>query len=227
MDLEEQFKSKGPWVTRFDVDGVSYGGSFDAMNDVRVDQFFQSFGVVKSILELGSLEGGHSLALARNSDVESVTALEARDSNIERATFIKEILNDKKVRFLQADVESSDLTAMGTFDAVFCSGILYHLPEPWKLVEMCRKVSPRIFIWTQYACEDEATKRSNGHRGKWWKEGGWKDPLSGVSKWSFWLSMGSLVGVLTRNGYDRITIIENNPEHPHGCAVTLAAESTK
>lgn len=227
MTLAENFQALGPWVTKFNIDGNDYGGDFDAVNDVRIAQFFEVFPNVRTVLELGSLEGGHSFALARRPSIERVLAIEARDANIGRSRFIQKLLNDQKVEFLNANVESLDLADLGAFDAVFCSGILYHLPEPWRLIEKCRRVSPRLFIWTQYACEKEAKKFANGYRGKWWKEGGWSDPLSGVSKWSFWLSLGSLIEVLTRHGFDRIQIIENNLRHPHGCAVTLCGWSSE
>lgn len=226
MDLEREFNGRAPWITRFEIDGRTYGGDFEAMKDARIEQFFAAFPNVRSVLELGSLEGGHSFALSRNSRVERITAVEARDFNIEKALFIKSILRDEKVSFVQLDVEKGDLGALGSFDAVFCSGILYHLPEPWKLIEQCARVARNIFIWTQYACENEVRKTVNGYRGRWYKEGGWRDPLSGVSKWSFWLSMGSLANLLTASGYDQITIIENNLTHPKGCAVTLAARNT-
>jgi SAM-dependent methyltransferase len=224
MNLIEQFKEKEPWITKFKVDGINYGGDFDASNDQRIAYFFDSFPNVQTILELGSLEGGHSFALARRASVEKVIAVEARDKNIEKAKFVQGLLDDKKVEFIKADLEKTDLSELGKFDAVFCSGLLYHLPEPWKLIEQCRKVSPNIFIWTQYACENEAKKFSGGFRGKWYREGGWRDPLSGVSNYSFWLSLGSLINLLTANDYKNIQIIDNDLKHPHGCAITLSAK---
>ncbi len=161
--------------------------------------------------------------MARNPSVEKVVAVEARDKNIEKAKFIQALLNDEKVEFIEADLERTDFASFGEFDAVFCSGLLYHLPEPWKLIEQCAKISSKIFIWTQYACETEAKKFSGGFRGKWYREGGWRDPLSGVSKYSFWLSLGSLISILTANEYKNIHIIENNLKHPKGCAITLSA----
>lgn len=224
MNLIEQFKEKEPWITKFKIDGINYGGDFDAINDQRIAYFFDSFPNVQTIVELGSLEGGHSFALARRASVEKVIAVEARDKNIEKAKFVQGLFDDKKVEFIKADLEKTNLIELGKFDAVFCSGLLYHLPEPWKLIEQCRKVSPNIFMWTQYACENEAIKFSGGLREKWSREGGWRDPLSGVSKYSFWLSLGSLINLLTANDYKNIQIIDNNLNHSHGCAVTLSAK---
>ena len=66
-----------------------------------------------------------------------------------------------------------------------------------------------------------------GWRGKFYREGGFFDPLSGLSKKSFWLSLGSLIGLLTANGYKEIKIIEHNLTHPNGVSVTLAATQDK
>ncbi|CAN5377725.1 hypothetical protein BH10ACI3_BH10ACI3_18300 [soil metagenome] len=225
MNLSEEFKARGPWVTKFKFDDIEYGGEFDAVNDSRVDDMFEAFPNAKSVLELGSLEGGHSFAMAKRPSTQSVLALEARSQNIERATFVNEVLRNEKVKFIEADIEKTELADFGKFDVVFCSGLLYHLMEPWKLVEQCRQISPNIYISTQYACENEAKRFSNGYRGKWYREGGWLDPLSGVSKYSFWLSMGSLINLLTKNGFGKITIHENNLSHPNGCAVNLSASA--
>ena len=223
VDIADEFDRRKPWVTRFRLRGIDYGGQFDAMNDDRISQFFQYFPQATTILELGALEGGHSFALANRPTVKQVVAAEGRPSNIEKALFVQRLLNSDKVRFVQANLEDFDLTPLGNFDAVFCSGLLYHLPEPWKVIEQCARVSPNLFIWTHYAGEDEAKEKLQGLRGKWHQEGGLLDPLSGLSKRSFWPTLGSLVSMLTANGYRTIHLIGNELTHVNGLAVTLAA----
>ena len=222
-NLKAEFEKRNPWITQFHIGGETFGGNFDAMNDARISQFFEIFPNTKSVMELGSLEGGHSFALAQNAAVERVTAIEAREMNIERSKFVKTVLADKKVEFVQEDIEKMDFDRFGNFDAVFCSGLLYHLPRPWELIPKLAKISPNIFIWTQISEEAKAKKIREGWRGKYYREGGLFDPLSGMSKKSFWLSLGSLIGLLTVNGYKQVKIIEHNLTHPKGHAVTLAA----
>jgi SAM-dependent methyltransferase len=221
--LKLEFEKRNPWITQFHIGGETYGGTFDAMNDVRVKQFLEIFPNVKSVVELGSLEGGHSFALAKSETVNKILAIEAREVNIERSKFVKKVFDDKKVEFLQADLEKLDFAQFGNFDAVFCSGLLYHLPRPWELIPKLAKISPNIFIWTQVSEEAKAKKMREGWRGKFYREGGIFDPLSGMSKKSFWFSLGSLINILTQNGYKQVKIIENNLSHPNGAAVTLAA----
>ena len=232
--MEETFKNIGtefeklePWVTKFHLDGADYGGKFDAMNDVRIKQFFEIFPDVETVIELGSLEGGHSFALARNPTVKRVLAIEGREKNIEKARLVQKILGDKKVEFVQGDIEKLDFGQFGAFDAVFCSGLLYHLPKPWELIPKLAAISPNIFIWTQISEEAKAKKMREGWRGRFYREGGFFDPLSGLSKKSFWLSLGSLIGLLTVNDYKETKIFEHNLTHPNGVAVTLAATKNK
>ena len=57
MDLVTEFARRGPWITQFVIDGVATGGDYQVTNDRRVQQFFERFPNVHTILELGSLEG--------------------------------------------------------------------------------------------------------------------------------------------------------------------------
>ena len=226
-NLRTEFEKRKPWITKFSIAGEEYGGNFDAMNDVRIAQFFEIFPNVENVIELGSLEGGHSFALAQNASVKKVLAIEGREHNVGKSKFVKELLNDEKVEFVQSDIEKMDFEQFGAFDAVFCSGLLYHLPKPWELIPKLARISQNIFIWTQISEEAKAKKMREGWRGKFYREGGLFDPLSGLSRKSFWLSLGSLIGLLTANGYKEVKIIEHNLTHPNGHAVTLAATQGK
>ncbi len=226
--LEKEFAKRGRWVTKFTIDGKPYGGEMSFENDTRIQQFFDNFPEVHSILDLGSLEGGQTFQLAKHPDVH-ILGIEGRKYNIRRAKFAQRVLGIKNVDFLLADLETTNLTSFGQFDAVFCSGILYHLSEPWKLVKQIKAVTNRLFIWTHYAGEDKADQMINGFRGWWYQEYGFKDPQSGLSPKSFWLTLQSLQAMLKQHGFTNQKIIEDNPGHPHGPCVTIAAwtEDTK
>src|SRR5687767_12100017 len=124
-NLRAEFEKLDPWITKFHLQGEDFGGNFDALNDVRIKQFFDVFPKVESVVELGSLEGGHSFALAQNPAVKRVLAIEGRAANIAKAKLVQAVLEDKKVDFLEADLEKLDFGQFGKFDAVFCSGLLY------------------------------------------------------------------------------------------------------
>ena len=82
MDLAIEFARRGPWITQFVIDEVATGGDYQVTNDRRLQQFFKRFPNVPTILELGSLEGGHTFSLARHPCVERILAIEARAANI-------------------------------------------------------------------------------------------------------------------------------------------------
>lgn len=216
------FRRRAPWVTRFVIGGQAYGGAFDPEADARIPQFFQVFPNVRTILELGSLEGGQTFVLARRPGVQ-LTCVEARRFNIEKARFVQALLGTDNARFVHADLEKRQLSSFGKFDAIFCSGLLYHLPRPWELLDGLKAAAPRVFLWTQYADPAKVTDVINGFPGHWYQEHGQRDPLSGMSPKSYWITLPALVERLKRNGFDSVRILEDNPGHPNGPSVTLAA----
>ena len=224
-DLTAEFARLGPWVFQFRIDGQVYGGGISAVGDVRVERFFHYAPEAETILELGSLEGAQSFILAEGRCVQRVLALEGREANLRKARFVQGLLQMRKVEFAQANLEHADLTQFGKFDAVFCSGLLYHLPEPWKLIEQLPVVAPILFIWTQYAREEDAEEVGPGLRGKIQVEGGPEEPLSGMSSTATWLTLASLRALLSRSGYKRIDIIHDDALHANGPAVTIGART--
>lgn len=224
--LRAEFEKRGPWVTKFVIDGEEHGGNFNAMQDTRIEQFFESFPKSQRIMELGSLEGGHSFSLASRPSVSAVLGIEGREANVEKAKFVQQLLEVRNVEFVTANLEKTDLASYGGFDAVFCSGLLYHLPRPWELVEQISKVSPNLFMWTHYTKEEEVNTTEHGLPGYVYKELGLADPLSGMSPDSFWPTLEGLQDMLKEYGFDDIHLIEDVPDHPQGPAITLAASAS-
>jgi len=221
-EIETGFQKRGPWITRFEIGGRSYGGPHSFDDDPRIRWFFEAFPDVQTVLDLGSLEGGQSFQLAKRPGLR-VLGVEGRPFNVDRARYVQKLLGVTNVRFVQADLERTPLASFGRFDAVFNSGLLYHLPRPWELLDQLPMVAPRVFLWTHYAREDGVTETIDGFPGHWFQESGHADPLSGLSPRSFWITLESLMARLKRNGFDQITLFEDNQTHPHGPCVSLAA----
>jgi hypothetical protein len=222
-DLAGEFAKLGPWIYQFQIDGQTYGGGISAAGDVRLERFFRFAPDPATILELGSLEGAHSFLLGQHPGVTRVLALEGREANLRKARFVQGRLSVRNVAFVQANLEEADLATFGKFSAVFCCGLLYHLPEPWKLLAQLPAVAPLLFIWTQYAADREARDIGNGLRGKTHIEGGAVEPLSGMSPTATWLTLDSLCDLLRASGYKAIELIHNDPAHANGPAVTIGA----
>ena len=223
-DLAGEFEQLAPWVFQFRIGGADYGGAISAIGDVRLEQFWKFAPEAKRILELGSLEGAHTVQLAARSGVEEVIAIEGRAANIRKAELVKRLVNVRNVAFVEANLETTDLTIFGKFDAVFCSGLLYHLPEPWKLIEQLPRVAPKLFVWTHYADDLLADVVQHDLRGQVHPEGGADEPLSGMSSTAFWPTLGSLTKMLTTSGYKTVHLINNDVRHRNAQAITFAAD---
>ncbi len=137
----------------------------------------------------------------RHAGVQEIVAIEGRDFNIEKAELVQSILNASKVRFLQGNLETFDFAPLGQFDAVYCVGVLYHLPRPWELLEKLANVADVLYINTHYCARREITMTLHGYEGKQWDEFGYEDPLSGMSAWSFWPTLEALTRMLRHAGF--------------------------
>src|SRR5262249_16917262 len=91
-EIERAFARLAPWHSRFTIEGRDYGGELTFQDDPRVDAFFDWVGEPRSILELGSLEGAHTVGLASPPFVERVHCIEGRERNTERARMVLGLL---------------------------------------------------------------------------------------------------------------------------------------
>ena len=204
--LHEKFKSLGKWASSFEIDGEWYGGTHGVSAGGRRDYplpegFLDNFpsSDYKRVLELGSLEGGHSIRLAQKG--YSVVAVEGRDYSVEKAEFAKSIIcPEADLKFVAANLEDFDLSSLGEFDVVFCMGLLYHLPRPWELLEKINLITNNLYLQTHHS--NTKSVNVSGYWGSMYTEYGLSDPLSGMSKQSFWLHLSELERMITENGFN-------------------------
>jgi SAM-dependent methyltransferase len=226
--IERGFRRHAPWTTRFTIDGRAYGGDVDFTGDRRIADFRRAFPDARTVLDLGALEGAHAIELAKSAD--RVVAVEARRGNVERARFAAHALGVDNVEVVHADVEVAGPGAFGTFDAVFCSALLYHLQRPAALLDRLRGASANVYVWTHVA----APPGSDVHgidriRGEWRAEpddhaDAAGDPTVGLGPRSFWPTLDAVVARLRTHGYDDVTAIDE--DHPAGPAATVIARAT-
>jgi hypothetical protein len=223
--FERTVAALGPWWFRFEHHGMSFGGTVERDRE-KTAWFFECLArsgapPLRTVLELGAHEGSHSLQLADCPSVESVVALEGRRATLARAAFAKRVFQDRKIVFRKYDIERLDPADFPEpFDAVFCAGLLYHLPRPWRLIERLPALTRRLFLDTHYAASQETAVE--GHAGRWFVEG--RDPLSGLSPSSFWLTFDDLVRTLEQNGF-AVRWVRDMKEFPKGPRAFLFAES--
>jgi len=174
-----------------------------------------------NVLDLGCLEGGISIALARQGS--RCTGVDVRSSHLAKAAFAAKALGlQNRCRWIEADVTDLNLWQdLKKFDVVLCSGLLYHLDAPdlvpllSKLKEACRNqgiviidtnIAPapnvRIDLPDQpplWGCHwhEHAPQADKQHR----LVAGWS---SYKNNRSFWLTERSLTNALVIAGFGTV-----------------------
>ena len=219
--LSDAFDRRAPWVTGVEVDGRTYGRAARHKSP-RLEEFFRAFPEASRgrVLEPGSLEGAMTVELAKRA--REVVGLEARPESVERAEFLKGLFGAENATFHLTDLEEDHLSSYGAFDAVFCCGLLYHLPNPRAFVERLAAASPNLYLDTQYARPEWDLTFKEGLRG-WVRREDSADPRSGVSGTAFWPTLDELRRLLSESGYGRVETLSLLPDNRHGSRVHLAA----
>lgn len=165
------------------------------------------------ILDLGCLDGIFSIEFALHG-AETI-GIEVREDNIKKAIFCKEVLNLNNLDFRQEDARNISIESHGMFDAIICSGLLYHLTASdaieliSKMFNMSYKV---VVIDTHIALEPVKSYLSDNDEywGKLHNEHNEQDTQEIKSKklwasWdnnqSFWFTRPSLINILNKIGF--------------------------
>jgi SAM-dependent methyltransferase len=166
------------------------------MQDVPLLKFSKEFlGLVfpqgfagKRLVDLGCLEGGYAVEFAR-AGFEAL-GIEVRASNFENCRRVKAGTNLPNLSFACDDV--LNLANYGSFDVVFCCGVLYHLDQPRKFVELIAQVCRRVAIIDTHIAKTERNPEfrlseiteNEGWKGRWFAE--LDDSKRHDDKWSSW-----------------------------------------
>ncbi len=168
------------------------------------------------ILDLGCLDGIFSIEFALHG-AETV-GVEIREANIKKAIFCKEVLELSNLEFRQDDVRNISIESYGKFDAIICSGILYHLPaiNAIDLINTMYQMTNRlVVIDTHVALKEEVKITHDGN--EYWgsilrehadnanpdeKEA--KKLASADNNTSFWFTRPSLMNIINDAGYSSV-----------------------
>lgn len=167
-------------------------------SDHRAELLNETFPVRdKRILELSCYHGLHTERL--KSLGAEVTVLEARRENIE---FTRKIV---RAEFIQCDVRNIPLIdGIAWFDCIMCSGILYHVDEPLRLLSSLMRLSNRLFICTHVASRWSPSGpyvKIGNMSGKLYSEGTLSSSTDGIQRYSFWLTKKCLFDFLRANDF--------------------------
>ena len=232
----------GAWSSAFD--GVQTSGSFRGTDDARLKWLFERVDVAgNSVLELGPLEGGHTVMLERAG--AKVLAVESNKGAFLRCLVTKNHF-DLAAKFLLGDFEKMALPEAG-FDLVLASGVLYHMKDPVQLLQSLSRAADTLFIWTHYFEPDlslwHPALQAPLADGKWdhrtptvvQAEGmdirlvrqrygealGWSGFCGGSDVYSNWIYREDLLGLMKQLGFGRVEIAFDDLAHPNGPAFCL------
>ncbi len=193
------------------------------------------------ILDLGCLDGIFSIEFSQHG--ANTIGVEIREANIKKAIFCKEVLNLQNLEFHQDDVRNISLETYGKFDAVICSGILYHLPaiDAINLVHTMFKIVDRVVVVDTHVALSPKEQFLHGGDEYWGttyrehadnateEEKAKKLLSSADNPTSFWFTRPSLVNLLSKAGFSSVyecfipAHVHSQPGLEHGDRCTFVA----
>ena len=236
---------KGEWSSRLPPELNVHAGEFLLFDDPRLRWALGVLGGVRdrTVLELGPLEGGHTYILEKGG-ARQVTAIEANVRAYLKCLIVRELVGLQRARFLCGDFVKFLETNNQRFDIVLACGVLYHMTEPLRFLELVARATDRVVIFTHYY--DEALIRGNprtapnfgggaeaairGFRCLIYPQRYGADALAslgfcgGTELVSAWMTRQDILEALRHLGFTRIEASHEEPAHPNGPAFALVAQ---
>ena len=219
------------WHCKFPLEKLSIENYLESVMtpEPRIEQLAKRINLEGiRILELGCLEGAHSLML-QTLGAKEIVAIEGRKENFLKSLIVKNAFNLDKCKFLYGDVSKTLGSFFGHFDLCLALGIFYHLKDPISIIYRIGEITDRLFAWTHFSTRDYPQGnlikiKYNGkvYRGKYVSENA-EDYLSGLHKDSFWIFEDDLLSLIYDAGFKETEVIQKE-DHEHGPAITFLAQ---
>jgi hypothetical protein len=219
------------WYCKFPIERLNAQGNIEGffISEPRIDQLIKRMDIEgKNILELGCLEGLHSLIL-QMLGAKEIIAIEGRRDNFLKCLIVKNAFKLDRCKFLFGDLNTILSSLTGPFDLCLALGILYHLDNPVKVIYHIAQLAESIFAWTHYATEDypkgfisEIKYQNHIYHGKYVGED-IEHYLAGLKSKSFWMFEEDIFEALKDAGFTNIDLISKE-QHEHGPAMTFLAK---
>lgn len=222
-------------------------GSAVFYEDSRINWCIKQFGNLNGlrILELGPLEGAHTYMLHQQNPA-LIHAVEANKLSFLRCLVAKQLLELDKAHFMIGDFQKWLEFVPERYDLIVASGVLYHMTDPARLLELMADRSDALYIWTHYFSE-EAMPLGDIRRGafsgavkvKRFKDfevrlharsyhGAWRNKAfcGGMHDEHYWMEKNQILEVLKHLGFDDVRPDHDSPDHPNGPSFSIFAQRT-
>lgn len=217
-------------------------GEAPLFEDPRIAWGFDRLGGVEdsTVLELGPLEGAHSY-MAQAAGARHVTAVEANAKAFLKCLVVKELLGLDRCSFLCGDAVEYLSASDQHFDLCIACGILYHMVEPVRLIDLISRRARRVVVWTHFYDDqvlankrlakrlgpaqamDYEGFRHQVHRHRYSFDTRLAGFCGGTRPYSHWLQREDLLGAFAHFGWRDVEIAFEEKSHPNGPALALVA----
>ncbi|MFO1150438.1 MAG: class I SAM-dependent methyltransferase [Alsobacter sp.] len=138
------------WTSALPPEARARAGTVPLFEDGRIAWAIEQAGGVtgKRVLEIGPLEGAHTAMLVRAG--AQVDAVEANRLAFLRCLVTKEIMGLAQARFHLGDAVRFLESREDTWDLVVASGVLYHMRDPIRFLELIKARGKAVYLWTHY-----------------------------------------------------------------------------
>ena len=229
------------WNHALPPDAGAVAGTGFFFHDGRILWAIEQFGALhgKSVLEIGPLEASHTWLIEQYGPAQ-LHAVEANKLSFLRCLVVKELLQLRVARFFLGDCQGWLEECSQRYDFIIASGVLYHMQDPVRLIELMAGRTDSLFLWTHYADEAQMPpgdpRRSafigameteirhgvavRSHRRSY--HGAWVDKsfCGGIHDMHRWLERDDIVAL----GFDDVRIWGEQPDHPNGPAFCVFAK---
>lgn len=170
----------------------------------------------KRIVDLGCLEGGFATEFARLG--MNSLGIEVRLSNYDNCMYTKQNVDLRNLEFVNDD--AWNVAKYGKFDAVFATGLFYHVDRPREFLQILSDVcNDVLFLETHFATDVPSAVHNlsdlvenEGLQGRWYTEHDAQSReeleelkwASWANKRSFWIKKEYLLQAIYDVGFDMV-----------------------
>lgn len=236
---------KGEWSSLLpQLNEPIKSGQAQLFNDPRLAWAVQKIDglELKTVLELGPLEGGHTFMLEK-AGAAKIVSVEANVRAFLKCLISKEIYGLQKAKIECGDFVEYLKSTDQHFDVGIACGVLYHMLNPIELIGLLADRVQKMFVWTHYYDEvimqdkpllkRRFTKSAlckfrnveyRGYRQDYNEALKWLGFCGGPASTSVWLTRNDILDCVEKFGFLIDGISFEEPNHVNGPCFAFVAQ---